>query len=690
MKEKYDVRILRDCWGVPHVYGKKDTDVAFGLAYAHAQDDFKTMQLIMAAVDGRLASVLGRKGAGNDFLVHLIRLWDTVNAKYGTDLSPETRALCEAYAEGINYYAALHPGEALKGLYPIGGKHIVAGFVHKMPLMVGVDKVLKELFAEKKPADRKAVLSRGDTLLGAAFQSDAFTLVTPRTGSNGLAVSPRRSAGGHTLLAVNSHQPWEGPVSWYEAHLHSEEGLNVVGGIFPGAPVVLHGHNEHLGWAHTNNYPDLIDVYELKINPENPGQYRYDGKWVDLETRQAPIKVKILGPISWTVKREVLWSVYGPTVRRPDGVYAIRYAGMGEVRQVEQWYRMDRARTMAEWEKAVAMATLPMFNCTYADGKGNILYLYQALLPVRDGSYDWKKNLPGDTPRTLWTSYLPHDRLPRVKNPRSGFVQNCNNTPYRTTLDPENPRRADYAPAFGIEEKMTNRAMRALELFDADPSITLEEFNTYKYDMAYSKKSKMAKLVKRILATAPGDDTVGKEALAVLKTWDLKTDPDNRGAAAGVLAFTLILGPEGGKDPDKVSDGELKEGFIKAAGILRKRHGRLDPPWREVNRLIRGDVDLGLGGGPDVLHAVRGDLGKDGRLKGVTGDSYVLLVRWDRHGRVRSESVHVYGSATINKKSPHYADQSPLFVQRKLKPVWMNEKDIRANLEREYFPGEEK
>ena len=150
----YDVRILRDRWGVPHVFGTKDTDAAFGLAYAHAEDDFKTMQLVMMAVGGRLASVLGPKGAGNDYLVHLIRLWDTVNARYETDLDPRTRALCEAYADGVNRYAALHPRETLPGLGRVTGKHIVAGFVHKMPLMVGVDGVLKELFESRRPRRR--------------------------------------------------------------------------------------------------------------------------------------------------------------------------------------------------------------------------------------------------------------------------------------------------------------------------------------------------------------------------------------------------------------------------------------------------------------------------------------------------------------------------------------------------------
>ncbi len=683
--EKYDVRILRDSYGVPHVFGKKDADVAFGIAYAHAQDDFKTIQLVLTAVSGKLATVLGKDGAGNDFMVHLIRLWDTVNEKYKKDLSPATRAICEAYADGINYYAALHPSEALPGLYPVNGKHLVASFVHKMPLMVGVDTVLKELFAERK----SAAGGPSERIIRTAFESDAFARVVPRIGSNAIAVSPRRAAGGKTLLAVNSHQPWEGPVSWYELQAHSDEGWNMTGGLFPGSPVVFHGHNEFLGWAHTSNFPDLVDVYALEINPDNPNQYRLDGAWVDLEVRTAPIKVKLLGPVSWTFNEEVLWCAYGPALRRPHGVFAVRYAALGEVRQVEQWYRMNRATSLAEWEAAVRMGTLPMFNCTYADGRGNVFYLYQALIPLRGGEYDWKKTLPGATSKTLWTKYLPYEKLPQVKNPASGFVMNCNNTPFRTTAGAGNPRREDYDPSLGIEDSMTNRGLRALELFGADESITEKEFHDYKYDMRYSKDSKMAKIRARVERLDLGTDPLLAEARTVMGTWDLSADPENKATALAVHTYWNALGAHGGRAVEEVTDEELRAGFAKAANLMKEKFGSLRVPWHTVNRLMRGATDLGLGGGPDTLHCVEGDAQKDGRFRGKVGDSYVLLAAWDADGRVRSQSIHVYGSATLDEKSPHYADQSPIFARRELKPVWRSEADIRAHLEKEYRPGEE-
>lgn len=300
---------------------------------------------------------------------------EVVEERYEKDLSPETRAICEAYADGINRYAVLHPGEALPGLYPVRGRDVVAGFVHKLPLFFRLDEVLKELFG---PMRLHAVSRKGGARLASRSEDPE-----PPFGSNALAVAPRRSADGFTRLAVNSHQPWAGPVAWYEVQLHSEEGWDMTGGVFPGAPIVLHGHNRSLGWAMTVNEPDLVDVYVLETNPDDPNQYRFDGAWRDLEAKTVAIDVKLLGRLHWTFHREVLWSVYGPVVRQPHGTYALRFAGMGEVRQVEQWYRFNKGRNQAEWRAAMAINAIPMFNFVYADGEGHIEYVYNARLPMR-------------------------------------------------------------------------------------------------------------------------------------------------------------------------------------------------------------------------------------------------------------------------------------------------------------------
>ena len=349
---------------------------------------------------------------------------------------------------------------------------------------------------------------------------------------------------------------------------------------------------------------------------------------------------------------------------------------------------MNRARNFAQWYDAVRMGTLPMFNCTYADREGNIFYIYTSLLPLRKEGFNWSGYVPGNTSKTRWMGYLPIDRLPQVKNPASGFVMNCNNNPFMTTVGPDNPKREDFAATLGIDAKVTNRGLRALELFGADPSITEEEFYRYKYDTVYSTKSKMAKMVRRVLALPPSGDPLDREAAALLGKWDLSTGPDSAEAALAVVTYTLL---DSFKDRqvEDVADAAIAEKLREAARLLKQHHGRLDVPWRQVNRLIRGKTDLGLGGGPDVLHDVTGDLQKDGRFKGRQGDSYVMLVSWDRDGKLKSRSIHVYGSATLDERSKHYADQSPLFARRELKDVWMTEAGVRAHLEREYRPGEE-
>jgi acyl-homoserine-lactone acylase len=680
----YDVRILRDTWGVPHIFGKTDADCAYGLAFAHAEDDFATIVETLVATRGQIASVKGKDEAPVDYMVHLLRVWEYVEAGYATDLSPEVRAICTAYADGLNHYAALHPGAVDRRFLPFRPQDVVAGFVFKAPFFFGLDGRVQELFGDTRrhPVSEKH----------SAAALDGFLTGGLPVGSNAFAVSPARSADGSTMLNINSHQPWTGPVAWYEAHLRSEEGMDIVGGVFPGTPIILHGHNRHLGWAHTVNRADLVDIYVLDINPDNPDQYLFDGAWHDLEVRHAPITVKLFGPLKWTVKREVLWSVYGPAVRQPHGVYAIRYAGMGNVQAIEQWYRMGKATHFDEWLEAMQLRGIPSFNACYADKEGNIYYLFNASLPLRAAGYDWSRYLPGNTSETLWTEYLPFADLPQVLNPESGFVQNCNNTPFMTTLGEGNPDPDRYDARLGIDDRVTNRALRALELLSADDSITWEAFKAYKFDMRYSDASDAAKAVQRLLAAPVPEDPLAVEALEVLRQWDLQTNPENTSAALAVLT----IGPNADGNATGGDVDALMQLLVSNARTLKETHGRVDVAWGEVNRLYRGEVNLPVGGGPDVLHAVYGfrirsgavDGLEDGEIFGRAGDCYVLLVRWDAEGNVHSESIHQFGSATLDASSPHYADQAELFVQRQLKPVWFEEAEIRANLGREYRPGD--
>src|SRR5260370_753110 len=320
---------------------------------------------------------------------------------------------------------------------------------------------------------------------------DAF-LITHEpipVGSNAVAVGPSRSADGATRLLVNSHQPYTGPVSWYEAVLESGQGWHVAGGFFPGSPFMLHGHNEHLGWANTVNEPDLIDVYKLTINPANSNQYQLDGQWHDFEKSDAKIRVKIWGPLVWTVHREVLYAAQGPVLKTDHGVFAIRYAGVNEVRQPLEYYRLNKAATLAEWRAAMALQAIPSINFVYADEKANIGYVYNGLFPVRQEGLDWQDVLPGDRSDLIWHRYLPFDKIPQIWNPRGGLVFNSNNTPFHAAAPPDGLRPQDFSPTLRIQNNMTNRAWRSMENYRADSRITNSAFRAYTFDLTHTTHS---------------------------------------------------------------------------------------------------------------------------------------------------------------------------------------------------------
>jgi penicillin amidase/acyl-homoserine-lactone acylase len=458
----------------------------------------------------------------------------------------------------------------------------------------------------------------------------------------------------------------------------------MTGGVFPGSPVVLHGAGPTLGWANTVNLPDLADVFRLETDPERPNRYRLDGRWRELEVGEAEIPIRWLGRLRWTVRRETLRSVHGPVVRRPHGTYAIRYAGMGEIRQLEQLYRLNRARSFDEWLAAMRLQASPSINYVYADRAGNVAYFYNARIPRRAPGFAWRGILPGDRSALIWNETLPFDALPRVINPRAGFVANANHTPFAATADPENPRPADFPPEAGIETYYTNRARRALELLGADASITAAEFRAYKFDKRYSERSEARAIVDELLARIPSDDGELGDARAVLARWRLTTEADDTSAALAVATLLPIVAAQrrGETPPDAVES-------LRAASAALERHaGRLDPPWREVNRIRRGTLDVGVGGGPDVLRAIETDrLGDDGRFSAQTGDSLVLFATWDAGGAQTIETIHQFGSATLDERSPHYADQLPLFVAEQLKRVPLEEAELLAGGSRVYRPG---
>ena len=642
---KHDVRIERDGWGVPHIFGKTDADVAYGLALAHAQDDFRNLEEVVAAVRGRGGAIIGEDGAKVDFAGALLGANATAAAHYG-ELPADTRALLEAYAQGLNEYAAGHRAEQrIRGLFPVNGQDIVAGFMLRSPFFFGLDKPLGALVA-------------GDPVPRDAGPAD-------ERGSNGFAVAGKRSADGVTRLIVNSHQPWEGGVSWWEVVVHSEEGWDFAGALFPGAPYPLLGHNKTLGWTNTVNRPDLIDVYKLVVNDAGT-EYRLDGKWLPLQSERVWLRVKV-GPVVLPVPRTIYRSAHGPVIRNDKGYFAIRYAGIDDVRQVTQYYRLNKARTRDEWQRVMDMQAISGTNFIYADAAGHIGMYYNARFPARSPGYDWKGVLPGDTSKTLWKSYLPWRADPMTVDPASGWVGNSNNTPFLSTAPADEQKRDEYAPEMGIETYVTNRALRYQALFAGlgDKPISRDDLLRIKFDKGYDKAGWAGDWYREVMALDTSKTPDLAAAQKLIGQWDWTLDCQGPADTLVTTAFAQAARFAYMNKPRPDTAAALRE----AVDTLTKHYGRIDVPLGDFQRLRRGKVDLPVCGGPETLRAIIGTLAPDGRRVGNNGDGYIMLIEWAPDGGVTSRSVHQFGAATVRTNSPHYADQSALFAAEKWKKL---------------------
>jgi len=669
-KRAYDVEIVRDEFGVPHINGKTDADTAYGLAFAHAEDDFSTIEDVVAMTRGRYGALAGSDGAKVDYVMHLLGARETAETRY-LELSPEVRAVAEAYAAGLNHYAAKHPEEVrLSKLFPVTGQDIVTGFVLRAPFFYGLDGAIGAL-TEGKPLPKENAAPM--TPIGRDPEMN---------GSNAFAIAPKRMADGKTWLISNSHQPYEGQVAWYEAVTHSGEGLDMAGALFPGSPFVLLGHNRHLGWTNTVNRPDLIDVYKLVMNKAGD-QYRYDGKWMPLSSKRVWLPVKI-GPFNLPVPQTIYRSLHGPVIKNDTGYFAIRYAGIDNVKVVEQYYRNTKATNWEEWTQSMAIGGIPATNFIYADKTGRVAYIYNALFPDRKPGYDYTKLLPGDTSAALWKGPVGFDRYPKIVDPASGFVQNSNNTPFLAAGPGSEMDPAAYSPYLGIERGMTNRGLRATELLAADTSITPQELLAIKMDMIYSTKSWVGAWMASFAALDLKDAPELAEAQKLLASWDWSSDGKGRADALAerIIRFGARPNWRGDKMPDARST--LQEAVTE----FKERFGRIDPPLADIQRLRRGEVDLPMLGGSDALRATTmwESEQADGKMRVRHGDSYIMLMRWDKDGKVQSESIQPYGSATTRPKSPHYTDQMKLFVAGGYKPVHFEWADAVQNAKRRYRP----
>ena len=669
-----DVTIYRDIYGVPHVFGRTDASTVFGFAYAQAEDNFWRIEENFIFSLGRASELYGERTLDEDRLNHALEIPRLAREEYAR-LDGQMRSLCEAFADGFNYYIERHPEVHPRLLSKIEPWYTLAfirynyyqnGFVHDRSL-------------------------RGIGLQTASFNND----LKDQTGSNGWVVGPSKSATGHALLFINPHLPFFGSGQVYEGHVHSESGWNFTGYTRFGFPLPYVGHNENGGWVSTDNAADLTDVYmETFDDPARPLAYKYGNGYRLAIEHVEEVRVKTAaGPE--TRKFTMRKTHHGPILGARDGkMLALRMAKSESDGWLREWYDMTRANSLAALKQAVTPLNMNFGNIMYADRQGNTWYLYNGAVPKRDPRFDWTKPVDGSDPATEWKGYHTIDELPQLTNPETGWMQNCNTTPFLLTSE-GNPDPKQF-PKYMVQEGDNPRGAISREILASKPKFTFEEWSRFAFDTRVMNAGKrLPALIAALKArlSQPGADSRLREVNDVLVRWDQRSSTDS----VAMTIFSLWherMGPDG-EDKQLTALNEILD-------TLQRDFGTWKVAWGELNRLQRLDESKDQDfqdSKPSI--PVSGVNGNDGavftiyatpergqkRRYGVAGASYVSIVEFGPH--VRALSVHTFG-ASGDSRSPHFTDQAVLYARGEFKPSWLTLEDIGANVESSYHPGEEK
>ena len=657
------ITIARDSFGVPHIFAKTDPEVAYGLAWAHAEDNLKDIETMILYGKARLGSAIGKKGAQADYVVNLLRCRKAVE-EHWSSLSPDFIALINGYIRGLHAYARTHPNEVnYNASFPFTDKDYLTAVVFSISIFCGLDKLLPQLFGNKVPVI-------------AGFSPE---------GSNAFAFHPSRTLTGEAMLTINAHQPVEGPTAFYEAHVQSEEGWNMLGGLFPGSCLIFHGTNENLGWAHTVNYQDKIDLYQLEINPANKNQYKFDGQWLNLESSKIKLRVKGV-PVG--IGRTIYWSKYGATVKTKQGVFSIRLAATMDIRALEQWYRMNKAKNYTEFYKAVSMTSLPMFNIIYADRYDTIFYISNGKMPRRnpDPKYRWRSTLPGNTSATLWTEFKTVNELPQYLNPPSGYLFNTNHSPFLATDSVYNLPASKFDRNDGFETFNNNRSQRVKELLYGFDKIDYQSMKRIKYDNQLPQKLQFPYDIDSLLILDSNEYPHLKDVITNLQQWDRKAEVNSKGGAVFLLIYNYLLAKLSGVAVRRLTKAEAVATYQHVYDHMMTNFGTTNLVLGDIQKLVRGDVELGAPGLPDVLTAEYTVPYKKGLRRINSGDAYICFVQYPKIGLPRIESVNTFG-ASSKPGSPHFRDQMQLYLNYQTKPMSLDKQEVLKKAEKIYHPN---
>src|SRR5215813_2605525 len=453
------VTIYRDRYGVPHVFGATDASTVFGFAYAQAEDNFWRVEENFILALGRASELYGEQSLEEDRRNRALEIPRLAREEYSR-LDPKMRTLCDAFAAGLNYYIAKHPEAPPRLLTKIEPWYPLA-FIRYNYFQNG--------------------FSRDPSLRTALQTAESDRALADNVGSNGWVIAPSRSKTGNAMLFINPHLPFFGPGQVYEGHVHSDEGWNFTGYTRFGFPLPYVGHNENCGWVSTDNAADLSDVYlETFDDPARPLAYKYGNGYRLATEHVEEIRVKTASGFE-TRKFTMRKTHHGPILGARDGkLLSLRMAKFESDGWLREWYDMTRATSLAALKRAIAPLNMLFGNVMYADRQGNTWYLYNGAVPKRDPRFDWTKPVDGSDPATEWQGYHTIDELPQLTNPKTGWMQNCNTSPFLLTGD-GNPDPKKF-PKYMVQEGDNPRGAISREILSSKAKFTFDEWRQLAFD----------------------------------------------------------------------------------------------------------------------------------------------------------------------------------------------------------------
>ena len=694
-----NVAIIRDTWGIPHVYGHTDADTVFGLMYAQAEDDFNRVEVNYLNGMGRLAETDGESEIYRDLRMKLFIDPEELKSQYQE--SPEwLKRLMDAYADGLNYYLHTHPDVEPK---------VITHFEPWMALSFSEGSIGGDI--ERVSLEELEAFYGDDPAMQLAGSED-FNEDDEPTGSNGFAIAPSHSATGNALLYINPH------TSFFfraEVHMVSEEGLNAYGAVTWGQFFVYQGFNERAGWMHTSSRADAIDEYLEEVVQRDDGlYYRYGDEERPLETTTLTVPYKNGNSVA-EKEFTVYHSHHGPIIRARDGKWVSIRLMEEPVKAITQSFLRTKANGHEEFYETMKLLTNSSNNTVYADADGNIAYYHGNFIPRRDQRFDWNRPLDGTDPATDWQGLHPVEETITLLNPDNGWIQNTNNWPF-SAAGPESPKKEDY-PVYMSNNSENFRGLHAVALFESKTDYTLDSLIAAGYD---SYLTGFERLLPSLIETydAASTETELKEQIESLRDWDLRSSETSTETSLAIYWGNELM-RRVREDPawQRVSTGRRDPGIYDymagenaprhrlealsaASKTLQSDFGDWRTAWGEINRYQRltGDIvqnfnddqpslPVGFASGRWGALASFGARTYPGtkRMYGTGGNSFIAAVEFGE--RVKAKAVTA-GGLSSDPDSPHFNDQAMTYTQGQFRDVLFYKEDVERHKKREYHPGQ--